>query len=360
MQTDLFPTLDTPALLVDLDILERNLDRMRDALQGTACGIRPHFKSHRISAISRRQIERGAHGITCAKLGEAERLASLGFDDLLVANELVGPHKWRRLAALAGRRRVLCGMDNLEVAQAIAAAAREAGTEVGFLLDLNAGLNRCGIAPGPGAVELATRMAALPGLRFRGLMAYEGHAVLMGPAEKEAECREAMARVAETAQHCRDAGLPVEIISAGGTGTWDVTRRCPGVTELQAGTYALMDILFREGAGAQFDYACTVLTTVISRPTADRAVTDGGKKAIHPSFGMPYAVGWEGVEVQGLHSEHGVLGVSGAAQQLRVGDRVQFIPRYVEGTTNLYARAWAVRGGAVVEEWPVDGRDCSQ
>ncbi|MBM3460081.1 MAG: hypothetical protein FJX77_16295 [Armatimonadetes bacterium] len=242
--TDLFPELDTPALLVDLDMLEANLDRMAAALSGTACGIRPHFKSHRISEITRRQQARGALGVTCAKLGEAEHLASLGFDRLLVANEVVGPHKWRRLAELARHRQVLVGMDDLEVAEATSQAAAAAGAKVGFLLDLNAGLNRCGLAPGDAAVERAQRMAELPGLQFRGIMSYEGHAVMLDRAAKEAECRRAMGAVAETATACRDAGLAVEIVSAGGTGTWDVTSRCPGVTEIQAGTYALMDLLF--------------------------------------------------------------------------------------------------------------------
>jgi D-serine deaminase-like pyridoxal phosphate-dependent protein len=356
----LFPELDTPALLIDLDILDRNLDRMAAALQSTSCGIRPHFKSHRLSAITRRQIARGAHGVTCAKLGEAELLGSLGIDSLLVANEVVGPHKWARLARLAREREVLVGLENFEVGQATSAAAREADATVNFLVDLNSGLNRCGVSPGPGAIELALRLAALPNLRFRGLMAYEGHAVLMPREEKEATCRAAMTRVAETADLCAGAGLPVEIISAGGTGTWNVTCTCPGVTELQAGTYALMDLLFREGALAEFDYACTVLTTVISRPTPERAVTDGGKKALHPSFGFARPVDLPGSQLTGLHSEHGILELQPEAQGLRIGDRVRFIPSYVEGTTNLYDRAYVIQGSQVVDEWPVDGRGRSQ
>lgn len=365
MSADLFPELDTPALLVDLDLLEGNLDGMaaflRDgAAAGYPCGIRPHFKAHRMEPVCRRQLARGAHGITCAKLGEAEALAGCGLDAFLIANEVVGPLKWARLAALAERRSVTVAVDDFEVARATAAAARERGAEVGFLVEVNGGMDRCGVAPGPGAVDLALRCADVPGLRFRGLMAYEGQVVMLPRAEKEAACRAAVARLTETAGLCREAGLSVEVVSAGGTGSWDLTARCPGVTELQCGTYALMDLLFREGGGAPFDYACTVLATVISRPVPERAVTDAGKKALHPSFGLSRPVDLAGAELVSLHSEHGLLDLAPEARWLRPGDRARFIPYYLEGTVNLYDRAYAVRGSEVVEEWPVVGRGRSQ
>ncbi len=360
MPRELFAGIDTPALVIDLDALDRNLDRMASFLSGGSCGLRPHFKSHRISGVTRRQHARGARGVTCAKLAEAEKLASLGFDDFLIANEVVGTLKWRRLAALAGTNRVMVGMDNLDVAQATAAAARSAGSEVGFLLDLNAGMDRCGVAPGPNAVDLACRMAELEGLKFHGVMSYEGHAVMMERSVKESTCREAMARVVETFEGCRSRGLGGDIVSAGGTGTWDVTGRCPGVTELQCGTYALMDLLFSESAQAPFEYACTVLATVISRPSSDRAVTDAGKKAIHPSFGFARPVDLPGATLESLHSEHGLLKVEDEARNLRPGDQVQFIPMYLEGTTNLFNTCYTVRNGEVVEQWAVDGQNCSR
>lgn len=352
----LFLELDTPALLIDLDALERNLDRMAGFLAGIDCGIRPHFKAHRIAEICERQIRRGAHGITCAKLAEAEALAGCGFDRFLVANQVVGPHKWARLARLARERDVIVAMDDLEVARATAAALREAGATAGFVVELNAGMNRCGVAPGPAAVELALRCAELPGLRFRGLMAYEGHAVMLSRAEKEAAVPRALEPLTGTAELCRRAGLDVEVVSAGGTGTWDITARYPGVTELQCGTYAVMDLLFREGAGAPFEFACTVLATVISRPAPDRAVVDTGKKSLHPSFGMARPADLPGAELKALHSEHGLLSLEGDSRRLRIGDRVQFLPYYVEGTVNLYDTAYAVRGGKVLEEWRVIGR----
>jgi D-serine deaminase-like pyridoxal phosphate-dependent protein len=360
MSPHLFPECDTPALLVDLDVLERNLDRMARFLEGTGCSIRPHFKAHRMLEVCRRQAARGARGITCAKLAEAELLAANGFDGLLIANEVAGPHKWRRLAELAGCCDVTVAVDDLEVARRTAAAAREHGSTVGFLIDLNAGMDRCGVEPGPAAVELACRCAELPGLRFRGLMAYEGHVVMLPRAEKEAACRGAVRQLTSTAELCREAGLDVSVVSAGGTGSWDITARCPGVTELQCGTYALMDVLFHEQAGAPFDYACTVLSTVISRPAPERAVTDAGKKALHPSFGMSRPVGLAGAELTALHSEHGLLRLEPEAEGLKVGDQVRFIPYYLEGTVNLYDWTYAVRGGQVLERWKVDGRGLSQ
>jgi len=354
-----FATLDTPALLVDLDVLERNLDRMAAFCRGSTVQLRAHFKAHRMAEVSRRQVERGAGGITCAKLAEAEALAPLGFDRLLVANQVVGHHKWARLARLAERCEVIVGMDDIEVARSTAAAAREVGSTVGVLVEVNIGMDRCGVQPCEPALELARRCADIPGLAFRGFMGYEGHLVQLERAEKEAGCRRDLALLTETAQNCRDAGLPVEIVSAGGTGSWDITGRFPGVTELQCGTYALMDLLFHEVAGAPFEYACTVLSTVISRPAQDRAITDAGKKSLHASFGMARPLDLPGTQLDALYSEHGRLRLPDPTAELRPGDRVRFIPYYLEGTVNLYDRAYAVRGSEVVDEWPVTGRDCS-
>lgn len=353
--------LDTPALLVDLDILERNLHRMAGFMAEFDCTIRPHFKAHRMPEICRRQVALGAHGLTCAKLGEAEALAQSGFDHLLVANEVVGAPKWRRLARLARRHHVTVGIDHLEVAAETARAAREEQAEVGVLVEVNLGLDRCGVPPGQPAVDLARRCAELRGLRFRGIMGYEGHVVMLPREQKEAVCREAISKLTDTARLCEQAGLEVEVVSAGGTGSWDITAAQPGVTELQCGTYALMDLLFREHAGAQdFDYGCTVLTTVISRPAADRAVVDAGKKGLHPSFGMSRPVSLPGAELTALHSEHGLLQLEGAARDLKVGEQVRFVPYYLEGTVNLYDRAYAVRDGLAVEEWEITGRGRSQ
>lgn len=360
MSADLFPQIDTPALLVDVEILERNLEKMYAFVRDAGITIRPHFKAHRMEEICRRQRVAGARGVTCAKLAEAEALAEVGIDHLLVANQVVGPLKWERLAKLARRHKVTVGVDNLEVARQMAAAAREHHSTIGILIEVNIGLDRCGVEPGKTAVELALRCSELKGLKFRGVMGYEGQCCVMPREEKVPAIQAAVGQLTETAQRCTDAGLEVKVVSCGGTGTYDVTARCPGVTELQAGTYALMDILFHEGAGAQFDYACTVLSTVISRPTEHRAVTDAGKKGIHASFGMSRPVNAPGATLEALHSEHGILQLEGESRNLQPGDRVRFIPYYLEGTTNLYDKAYAVSGNELVGEWKITGRGLSQ
>lgn len=352
--------LDTPALLVDLDVLNGNIAKMAALLRETGCRLRPHFKAHRTPAITRRQLAAGGIGVTCAKLAEAEHLADLGMDRFLVANEVYGEIKWRRAARLAERAEVIVGVDHAEAARGLARAAQEARAEVGVLVDVNIGLDRCGVAPGEPALDLARRVAEMRGLRLRGVMGYEGHVVGMPEAEKEIACRAAIGRLLETAARLRDDGLPVEIVSAGGTGSFTVTSRIPGVTELQCGTYAVMDILFREQGRAPFDYAVTVLTTIISRPVPERAVTDAGKKALHASFGWAQPVGLPGARLTGLHSEHGILELEGEARSLPLGARVEFVPYYVEGTINLYDWMHVVQHDRVVDVWEVSGRGLSQ
>lgn len=357
---DLFPELDTPALLIDLDRLERNLETMQRELAVTACTLRPHFKSHRIGEIARMQAARGAGGFTCAKLAEAEALARLGLDDFLIANQVVGPHKWRRLAALAANNRVTVGVDDPAVAAETARAAHEHGAVVGVLVEVDTGMHRCGVPPGDPAVALARHCARLPGLELRGVMGYEGHTVHLPPGRKEAECRAAVELLVGTAEAIRAAGLSCPIVSAGGTGSWYITSRLPGVTELQCGSYALMDLLFHQASGGVFEFACTVLATVISHPAPGRVVLDTGKKALHPDFGPPRVLDRPELTVTSLNSEHALLQASPAGSAPRVGERLRLVPGYVEGTTNLHAAAWAVRGDKVIAEWPVTGRDCSR
>jgi D-serine deaminase-like pyridoxal phosphate-dependent protein len=372
--------LDTPALLVDVAVLDRNIARMVAMLRGTECGLRPHFKAHRTPAIMRRQLAAGGRsdaagyprdsagggrptplpGVTCAKLAEAEHLADLGFDGFLVANEVVGERKWARLARLAARAEVIVGVDHPETARGIARHAREVGATVGVLIDVEIGLERCGVAPGLPALSLARQVAEEQGLALRGVMGYEGHVIGLPEEEKERACRAAIGQLVETAARLRDDGLLVEIVSAGGTGSFTITSRIPGVTELQCGTYAVMDLLFREVGGAPFDYATTLLATVVSRPVPERAIVDAGKKALHASFGWARPVGLPGAALTALHSEHGILALEGEARDLPLGATVEFIPYYVEGTINLHDRIYAIQDDHVIDVWEVSGRDCSR
>ena len=352
--------LDTPALLLDLDAFNRNLRAMMDFLGDGPCGLRPHFKAHRTPEISRRQLAAGAHGFTCAKLAEAERLADEGLDHLLIANQVVGEQKWRRLARLAERVEVICAVDHPVQLAGIARAAAAVGSRPGVLIEVDVGMSRCGVPPGLPALELARRISETPQVAFRGVMGYEGHLVLSDPTSKPAAVRAALRQLTDTADLLRDEGLPVEIVSSGGTGSYVTAARCPGITELQCGTYAVMDLMFSERAEIGLDYAMTVLTTVISRPAPARAITDAGMKALHPYGGASKPLDRPGVEVAGLSAEHGSLRLSPEAQDLQIGDKLRLVPYYTDGTVNLHDYWEVVQGEEAVDRWPISGRNCSR
>src|SRR5688572_1094911 len=234
--------IPTPALALDVAALDRNIRRMADFFAAGPCRLRPHFKAHKTLEIARRQLAAGSCvGLTCATVSEAEVAADV-CGDLLIANEPIGPGKCERVAALANRVQVTVAIDSQRGLDAVATAARAARVTVGVVVDLNVGQIRCGVLPGPAAVALAQAAAATTGVALRGVMGYEGHVVsLPDRAEREARTREAMAGLVETAAMVRASGLPCDIVSAGGTGTYDISGRIDGVTEIQAGSYALMD-----------------------------------------------------------------------------------------------------------------------
>src|SRR5262245_2519461 len=234
--------IPTPALVLDVAALDRNIGRMAAFFATGACRLRPHFKAHKTPEIARRQLAAGSCvGLTCATVSEAEVAAEF-CDDVLIANEPIGPGKCDRVAMLAGRIRTTIAVDSIAGLEQLSTAARRAGVTVGVLIDLNVVQPRCGVLPGADAVALAKKAAATPGVDLRGVMGYEGHVVsLPDRAEREARTREAMAGLVETAALVRAAGLPCGIVSAGGTGTYDISGRIDGITEIQAGAYVLMD-----------------------------------------------------------------------------------------------------------------------
>lgn len=343
--------LDTPVLLLDLDVLERNIEAMADFARQAGCALRPHFKVHRTPPICHRQLAAGAVGITCAKLGEAEVLIRHGIRDILLAYEVAGPQKIKRLVELSPLANLIACVDDPDVARQIAAAARAAGTDVNLLVEMDVGLGRCGVASVAEAVELARLIAAEDGLRFRGLTGYEGQLILEPPGpEKEQKVRAALDPLRQAKEQLESEGLAVEIVSAGGTGTYHITGTLDYVTELQVGTYALNDLMFR-GVGAPFGFAMTVLTTVMSR-RADRLITDAGMKALHPLLGSPQAKDHPELGPPSLSAEHGTFALEGDTS-LRPGDKLEVIPFYSDGTINLYHEWIVVRGDEVVDTWPI-------
>jgi len=351
------PQLDTPALLVHLDAMERNLRRMADYFASRPCKLRPHAKTHKCTEVGRRQVELGAIGITCAKLGEAEAMAGGGINDILIANEVVGPSKLRRLAALAARCKLTVAIDDLDNARAIARAAQQAGTEVGTLVEVDVGMARCGIPPDRDrVVRYARELSGTPGLRFRGLMGYEGHAVLIDdPEERRAKAETAVRLLLECLEWVRKAGLDVEIVSGGGTGTYDITSHFEGVTEIQAGSYVFMDARYRQ-VRPEFENALFLAATVVSRPASERVILDAGMKSITHEFGLPTVIGLPGVELVSLSEEHAKCVVKSGSCDLRPGDQVWLLPTHCCTTVNLHERYWCVRGGRLVATWPIEAR----
>jgi D-serine deaminase-like pyridoxal phosphate-dependent protein len=352
--------IDTPALLLDRGRLENNIRRMADLFRDTPIRLRPHFKSHKCIEIARLQLEAGAVGITCAKLGEAEVLADAGVQDILVANQVVGPIKIARLIDLERRSDVMVAVDDVRNVEDLSAAAVEAGVAVRCLVEVDIGMDRCGVRPGEQALDLAHVVASSPGLVFTGLQAYEGHLQEVVPyEERRRRTLEDVQKAIDTRRLIEAAGIPVAIVSGGGSGTHTITGHLDGIGELQVGSYATMDAAYAAAGGVDFENALTVLATVISRPASDRAIVDAGLKAITPEFGEPRVL-VDGATFHEFHEEHGELLLEGNACELQVGDKLELIPSHGCTTFNLYDTVHVLRDGRLVERWTVAGRGRTQ
>lgn len=351
-----YAEVDTPALALDRAKLERNLRRMADFAAGGPAKLRPHAKTHKCVEIANLQLDAGAVGITCAKVGEAEALADGGIPDILIANQIVGPLKIARLMKLAGRCTVTVAVDDAGNVAQLSAAAVAAGVTLRVFVEVNVGMDRCGVEPGEPALALARQVADAPGVVFAGLQAYEGHLQNLLPFEDRAartlvDMRKALA----AKEYIEAAGLDVPAVSGCGTGTHTVTGRLPWMTELQCGSYATMDAQYASVGGADYENALTVLVTVISRPRPDKAIVDAGLKAVTPEFGDPTVL-VEGASWLDFSEEHGEVMLSGAAQELRVGDKIELIPRHGCTTVNLYDRYHVVQDGTLIAVWDVAAR----
>jgi len=347
--------LVTPALVVDLPALDRNIATMARFFADGPCRLRPHLKAHKTPAIAARQLAAGSCvGLTCATVAEAEAVASLT-GDILVANEIIGDAKWGRLAALARELRVTTAVDSRRGVEGLAAAAEAAGSRVGVLVDLDVGQGRCGVRPGEQALSLARLIAATPALELRGVMGYEGHVQPMRErAAREAAALDAMQALVSTAELLQAAGLPCPVVSAGGTGTFDISGRVPGITEIQAGSYALMDTDYG-AVGVPFVPAFFVLGTVVSRPALDRIVLDCGHKSSTKDHGHPVIEGVAGASVTAFNDEHAVVAVP-LDCTIAIGDRLRLRPSHTDPTVNLHDVFYVAEGDRIVDVWPITAR----
>jgi D-serine deaminase-like pyridoxal phosphate-dependent protein len=346
--------VNTPALLLDLDLMEANLERMAAFFRSVPAKLRPHFKNHKCPDLAWRQLDAGAIGITCATLREAECLVHHGVRNLLLANEIVGTAKIRRFVDLARRADVILCIDSHRIAADLAREAGNRHTQVSVLVDVDTGLHRCGVPPGEPAIRLA-RAAVELGLNFRGLMGYEGHILRKPPGPEKAEAvAAAMAPLMETKACLEQTGTPVEIVSVGGTGTYSLSGRYPGVTEIQAGSYLLMDTDYQQCC-ADFTPALTLLTTVISKTEGERIVTDAGLKALSCERGIPAVKDAPGLKTRRLTAEHGIIDLADPAAPVKVGDRIEMWVHYSDATVSLHDRIYGMRGACVEQVLRVEG-----
>ena len=353
--------VDTPALVLELDAFEANLHRLRDSLSGRNVKVRPHAKSHKCPQIAMRQIALGAVGVCCQKVSEAEALVEGGVGDVLVANEVVGLAKLRRLAALAKQARVAVCADDAGNVAALAAAAREAGVKLDVLVEINVGANRCGVEPGDAAVALAQRIASSPDLRFAGLQAYQGAAQHVRKVEdRRAAIEGATGAVKRTLDGLRTAGIVCPKVTGAGTGTYLFEAGSAVYDELQPGSYIFMDVDYArndwtESGIPRFEHSLFVWTTVMSRPSRERAIVDAGLKASSIDSGMPRIAEGGPAEYVKASDEHGVIQVNGASGYA-VGDKIKLIPGHCDPTVNLYDHYVCIRNGRVEALWPITAR----
>lgn len=351
-----FDQLDTPTLWVDLDLLEKNIDTMATFFRQAGVGWRPHTKGIKIPAIAHKLITAGAIGITCSKVSEAEVMVAAGIQDILVANEVVGETKIARLVHLRRHANVMAAVDNLDNALEISRAAVAQGVKIRLLVELDPGMHRCGLIPGPAAVEFACRVAEMPGVEFAGFMAWEGHVVkIEDPLEKKALTERAVGSLVNTAALCRETGLAVPIVSCGGTGSFRVTAHIPGITEVQAGGGIFGDVTYRRW-GAGTEPALFILSTVISSTVPGRAIVDAGRKAMNIEYSMPEPVNHPGVVLKGISAEHGILALEPNSAELRVGDRINFIVGYGDLTVFLHDQLVGMRNNTIEVIWDIQGR----
>lgn len=346
--------LETPALVVDLVAMEQNLRRMADFFARAPASLRPHVKNHRTPALAQLQLAAGARGVCCGNLAEAEVMSAAGIDDLLITRQIVQPGQIARLALLAGRAAVMVVVDDAAIVRRLDRAGCAAGSSIGVLVDVDVRLGRSGVAPGAPALRLAEMVAASPGLRFCGLMGYEGSMHGLTAEQRAEECRRALGLLVATAKQVERAGIAVPVVSAGATSTYAIAATTPGVSEVQAGSYLLGDGRYRQTT-PEFAPAVAVLASVISRPSATRVTIDAGQKKLTADGGLPEPA-IAGLRVVALNEEHGQLERYADGPRLRVGDTLMLTPQHASTTINLYERIYGLRDGKVVTVWEVTAR----
>ncbi|MBM3925031.1 MAG: DSD1 family PLP-dependent enzyme [SAR202 cluster bacterium] len=349
--------LDTPCLLLDMESVEHNMGVMARYYSDKKAKLRPHVKNHKTPVLAHMQIRMGGTvgGVCAAKVSEAEVMVASGIDDILIANQVVSKDKIRRLAALARVAEMSVGCDDERNARELSEAMASEAVEVGVLVEVDTQMGRCGVRSIEEGVRLAREIASLPGLRFKGIMSHQSIPPTSDRETRVLGGRRIMHKVLDLKAAIERDGLPVEVVSTGETWSYDVAGEIPGVTEVQGGTYLLMEGYY--GYMSDFRPAAKILGTVISANRPGRAIGDVGIKAVGTPRGLPTVDGRKGVEVESLHAEHTILRLSEGAR-MRVGEKFMLVPGQQDIMVNRWDRFVAVRDGRVEAVWDIAARGC--
>ncbi len=360
--------LSTPALLIDLDRMESNLRKMASDAKNMNVGVRPHTKTHKCPIIAKMQMELGAVGVCAAKVSEAEVMVAAGVDQVLITSPVVTPEKISRVIDLAKKSSgIQMVVDNAKTINDFDAAAKAAGVKVRVILDLDTGTKRTGVASGAPALALAQQIDKAESLQFDGLQNYAGHLMhLVGHDVRKKLSIETAARAIETKEMIEKSGIKVDVLSGGGTGTFDIDGAIDEVTDLQVGSYLFMDVQYREIGDRDsdvfdyFDPSLFVLVTAISQPVPERITVDGGYKAFASDSVLPEFRDITGVTYRWGGDEHGIILLDKPSRKMNLGDKMQMMVSHCDPTVNLYDYYHPVRDGQVHELWPIAARGCSQ
>jgi D-serine deaminase-like pyridoxal phosphate-dependent protein len=355
--------VDTPALVVSEEILHRNIATMAAFAASVGVNLRPHIKTHKTVQIARLQVAAGAIGVTCAKVGEAEVMVNeAGIEDVLLAYPTIGEAKFRRIAALMDRARIVVATDSLDAARMMSRAMTQHDRNLDVMLEVNTGQDRSGARVGEEAIAMALEIARMANLNLTGIMTHEGHANSALPNEIEGIALAAGRAMVETAEAIRSHGIELPTVSVGSTPAAFFTPTVPGVTEMRPGTYVFNDnSAFPYGRVGVDDCAARFVATVVSRTAPDRGVLDTGSKSLamdpgkaHKGHG--YIVGHPDVIITKLSEEHGVISIPDGESGLEIGDRVEVIPNHICPTVNLMDELFITRDGKIIDTWKVAAR----
>jgi D-serine deaminase-like pyridoxal phosphate-dependent protein len=348
--------IETPALIIDLDLMEKNLTVMKEWLSGKKTKLRSHFKTPKSTAVAWRELQYGASGVCCQTLSEAEVLVNAGVHEILLTNQIVQESKIQKMINLMNFSEITCLVDDIENTGLISLSAERKNKQMGVLIEVNVGMNRCGVEPSE-ALNLAKVISSLKGVKLKGIQAYDGHLQMaeftIGKDKKMEEVKKVIEQIKILREDFEHAGIDLEVVSGAGTGTYKYEFNV--LDEVQAGSYALMDWRYKVAA-PEFDIAVTVLSRVISISSTGRVVVDCGTKACSTDSGMPQVKGSEDVECRISSDEHGVLNPGATKNKFRIGDMVELYPSHICTTVNLHDKFYVIRNGEIEAIWLINAR----